>query len=80
MPKGPKGEKRPGNVIGGAVKVMKIVTGEIEEDIDKTEDGKSKVAVELGRIGGQARARKLRKKRRTEIARKAAATRWKKSG
>ena len=34
MPKGPKGEKRPTDVIGAAVKVMKIATGEIEEDID----------------------------------------------
>ncbi len=28
MPKGPKGEKRPADVIGAAVKVMKIATGE----------------------------------------------------
>lgn len=62
MPKGPKGEKRPADVIGAAVKVMKIATGEIEED---TEDGgKNKAAVELGRKGGQARAKKLSKKRR----------------
>jgi hypothetical protein len=27
MPKGPKGEKRPADVIGNAVKVMKIATG-----------------------------------------------------
>ncbi len=32
VPKGPKGEKRPADVIGAAVKVMKIATGEIEED------------------------------------------------
>ena len=38
MPRGPKGEKRPADVIGAAVKVMKIATGEIEEDIDG--DGK----------------------------------------
>lgn len=29
MPKGPKGEKRPADVIGGAVLVGKIPTGEI---------------------------------------------------
>ncbi len=46
MPKGPKGEKRPADVIGAAVKVMKIATGEVEED---TDDGKDKAAVELGR-------------------------------
>ncbi len=32
MPKGPKGEKRPADVIGAAVKIAKIATGEIEED------------------------------------------------
>ncbi len=33
MPKGPRGEKRPADVIGAAVKVMKIATGEIEEAV-----------------------------------------------
>jgi len=28
MPRGPKGEKRPGDVIGNAVHVMRIATGE----------------------------------------------------
>ena len=74
MPKGPKGEKRPADVIGAAVKVMQIATGEIEE---KTDDGKNKAAVELGRKGGQARAKSLTKKQRSEIAKKAAASRWK---
>ena len=76
MPKGPKGEKRPADVIGAAVKVMQIATGEVEEDIDKTEDGKSKAAVELGRKGGQARAKKLTTKQRSDIAKKAAKVRW----
>ncbi len=76
MPKGPKGEKRPADVVGAAVKVMRIATGEIEET---TDDGKDKAAQELGRKGGQARAKKLSKKRRAEIARKAAETRWKKT-
>ena len=31
MPRGPKGEKRPGDVIGAAVMVAKIATGEIED-------------------------------------------------
>ena len=74
MPKGPKGEKRPADVIGAAVKVMQIATGEIEENIG--DDGKSKAAVELGRKGGAARAAKLSKKRRVEISKKAAAARW----
>ena len=75
MPKGPKGEKRPADVIGAAVKVMKIATGEIEEDTE--DDGKNKAAQELGRMGGAARAKKLSKKRRAEIAKKAAKARWK---
>jgi hypothetical protein len=31
MPRGPKGEKRPADVIGAAVMVAKIATGEITE-------------------------------------------------
>lgn len=74
MPKGPKGEKRPADVIGAAVMVAKIATGEIEE---KTEDdGKDPAAVALGKKGGKARAKKLTAKQRSEIAKKAAAKRW----
>ncbi len=75
MPKGPRGQKRPADVIGTAVKVARIATGEVEDDTG--DDGKNKAAVELGRKGGQARAAKLSKKRRTEIAKVAAAKRWK---
>jgi hypothetical protein len=75
MPKGPRGEKRPADAIGAAVKVMKIATGEIAEEA-APEPMKS-AAAELGRRGGLARAANLSKKRRTEIARKAAKTRWK---
>jgi hypothetical protein len=32
MPKGPRGEKRPRDVIDSAIKVATISTGEIEED------------------------------------------------
>ena len=76
MPKGPKGQKRPADVIGAAVMVMKIATGEIEEDSGETDDGKDKAAVALGRKGGAARAASLSKKRKTEIARTAAKKRW----
>lgn len=74
MPKGPNGEKRPGDVIGTAIKVARIATGEESEVL--TDEGKNKAAVELGRKGGQARAKTLNAKRRKEIARKAAAKRW----
>ena len=75
MPKGPKGQKRPADVISNAVTVMKIATGEIDEAL--TEDGKSKAAVELGRKGGVARARALSPSKRREIAVLAAKNRWK---
>lgn len=76
MPKGPKGEKRPGDVVGAAVTVAKIATGEIEEKTD--DDDKVKAAVTLGRKGGKARAKKLTPERRAEIARRAATKRWSK--
>jgi hypothetical protein len=76
MPKSPKGQKRPADVIGNAVKVMRIATGEEEDAV--TEDGKDKAAQSLGRKGGKARAKALTQKQRSEIAKKAAATRWSK--
>ena len=75
MPKGPKGEKRPADVIGNAVKVMRIATGEDSETL--TDDGKDKAAVSLGKRGGEARARSLTGDERQRIAKKAAKTRWK---
>ena len=47
MPRGPKGEKRPADVIGNAVLVMKIATGEVEDIIP--DDGKNKAAQAMGR-------------------------------
>ncbi len=77
MPRGPKGQKRPADVIGNAIKIAKIATGEEPEDL--TDDGKDKAAVSLGRRGGKARAKALSAKKRTEIAKKAAERRWKPS-
>jgi hypothetical protein len=77
MPKGPKGQKRPADVIGAAIKVAKIATGEETEDAP-ADDGKDTAAVSLGRKGGKARAEALTKERRAEIAKKAAAKRWNK--
>jgi hypothetical protein len=74
MPKGPKGEKRPADVIGNAVKVMRIATGEEDEVLN--EDGKDKAAVSLGRRGGKARAENMSQERRSEIAKGAAKKRW----
>jgi hypothetical protein len=75
MPKGPKGQRRPADVVANAITVMKIATGEIEES-GQTEDGKSKAAVELGRKGGLARAKRMKKADRIRIARNAAKSRW----
>lgn len=74
MPKGPKGEKRPGDVKARAVMIAKIATGEIEDMI--TADGKNAAAVALGRMGGKARAASMSARKRKEIAKKAAAQRW----
>ncbi len=78
MPKGPKGQKRPADVVGNAVRVMEIATGQREEECERSPD-KNQAAAELGRKGGKARAEGMTAKRRKEIARKAAAKRWAKS-
>jgi hypothetical protein len=80
MPQGPKGERRPADVIGNAVHVMRIAPGQIEDNVPSPEDeGKDPAAVALGRKGGKARAESMSKKQRKEIAQKAAAKRWSKS-
>lgn len=71
MPKGPHGQKRPADVIGNAVKVMRIATGELTEDQDEPA-----APPEVGREGGRARAAQLTAEQRSEIAKKAAAARW----
>lgn len=74
MPRRPKGEKRPADVVGAAVMIGKIATGEIRDLT--TDDGKNAAAVALGRMGGKKRAENMTAKRRSEIAKKAAAKRW----
>src|ERR1700736_702225 len=64
MPRGPRGEKRPADVIGAAVMVAKIATGEIIEAPPQ-----ESAAAALGRKGGKARAEKIPARRRKEIAR-----------
>lgn len=70
MPRGPKGEKRPADVIGNAVHVMRIATGEAE---DTAKSGR----VRSGRAGAAARSKALTSEQRSAIAKKAAAKRWK---
>lgn len=65
--------KRPRDPVSLAKLVGDIATGQLE---DRVEDKRNIAAVELGAKGGKARAAKLSKKKRSEIARKAAHTRW----
>ena len=71
MLKGPSGERRPADVIGCAVMVAKIATGETEE-AEYTAPGRRK----SGQAGAKIRAQKLSREKRSEIARKAASARW----
>ena len=68
MPRGPQGQKRPSDVVGCAVTVAKIATGEIEEDLPAHRDIKVK--------GGKARADGMTPEERSELARTAALVRW----
>jgi hypothetical protein len=61
-------------VIGNAVKVMRIATGEETEELDSAKSA----AAELGARGGRARAAKMSPEKRTQVARKAAQVRWRK--
>ena len=77
--KKPKREKDTNKL---AKQIVDIATGERVE-IEYEEQEKNEHAVALGRLGGlkggKARAKKLSAKKRKEIAKKAANTRWKKS-
>jgi hypothetical protein len=77
MPKGPQGQKRPADVVGAAVMVAKIATGEAKESVDAPKD---EAAVSLGQRGGlkggKARAKALSPRERSRIAKAAAEKRW----
>ena len=72
MPRGPRGEKRPADVIGAAIMVGRIATGEIEET-PKPQSGRTR----SGHAGAKARAKALSPGKRSAIAKNAAAKRWK---
>ena len=69
MPNGPQGQKRPADVVGCAVTVARIATGEIEE-----QKGPPKQPAKAR--SGRARSESLTPERRKEIARTAVAARW----
>ena len=73
MPKGPQGQKRPADVIGCAVHVARIATGEIE-DSAYLQPNKAKG----GKAGSRARTASLTQDERSAIAHKAATERWRK--
>lgn len=75
MPKGPQGQKRPADANACAVMVARIATGEIAETLPAPKSA----AAEMGSKGGKARATAMSASRRKEIAKKAAAARWKQS-
>lgn len=76
MPTGPKGQKRPADVIGNAVHVMRIATGQERES--RPGDGKDKIAQATGRKGGEARAANMSADDRKQAAKAAAQARWRK--
>lgn len=75
-----KRKKRPRDPIQLAKLIGDIATGQVQEQID---EGPNPIASEYmrqgGLKGGRARAKKLTSEQRIEIARIAAAARWKKS-
>lgn len=65
MPAGPNGEKRPSDAIGNAVHMMRVATGEAEEEyVDAAK-----------RKAGLARSAAMTAARRSEIARNGAKAR-----
>ena len=76
MPKGPQGQKRPADVIGNAVHVMRIATGQIQEGAKQKNVQAVARGEKGGAIGGNARAESLSPSERSKIARKAAGARW----
>jgi hypothetical protein len=55
MPRGPQGQRRPANVIGNAVKVMRTANGQEPEDYGLDNEGNDPAAVELRGSSSPAR-------------------------
>ena len=68
MPKGPNGEKRPGDTIGAAIMVAKIATGEVTDELPANREGKVN--------GGKARTSGMTAVERSALAQTAARARW----
>lgn len=78
MPNRSSKPKRPRDTNQLAKLITDMATGEVI--LTDPDSGKNAAAVALGRLGGKkggiARSKALSKKRRLEIAKKAAKTRW----
>lgn len=76
-----KKKKMPRDINALAKNILDLTTEEATPE-EETPSDKNPHAVALGRLGGKkggkARAKKLTKEQRSEIARKAAKARWKK--
>jgi hypothetical protein len=68
MPTGPKGQKRPTDPARNALKILKLATGELTEELHEPPA--------YTKAGGHARAKTLTKAERSAVARKAAYARW----
>ncbi len=75
-----KAPKRPRDVNQLAKFIVDVATGNAPKPEAPRDDGKNPAAVALGRLGGlkggKARAKKLGKKRLSEIGKKGARARW----
>ena len=55
MPRGPNGERRPADVVGCAVTVAKIATGELEEELpENRKDKVDSLVTRAFRVGSAA--------------------------
>lgn len=70
-------KKRPRDPLQLAKLIGDIATGQVEDrPPTPEEEGKDPAAVAMGKKGGKARAEKMSKEKRSEIASKAAQSRW----
>jgi hypothetical protein len=71
MPTGPRGERRPADVIGCAVSVARLSVDD-DAEVLKTPSGR----VRSGHAGAKARVQSTTSEQRKAIGRKAAEARW----
>jgi hypothetical protein len=83
MPDRSRNKERDEDMNEAAARILREATGDEDSDIPEDDEEARKAAARLlgrrgGLKGGPARAKKLTKERRSEIARQAAQTRWQK--